>query len=75
MKMFLTRIGFGSKAVITGDITQVDLPRDKTSGLRHGLKILTNIEGIGITQFDRADIVRHPLVKKIVHAYEKDELS
>lgn len=75
MKMFLTRIGFGSKAVITGDITQVDLPRDKTSGLRHCLKILLNIEGIGITQFDRADIVRHPLVKKIVHAYEKDELN
>jgi phosphate starvation-inducible PhoH-like protein len=75
MKMFLTRIGFGSKAVITGDITQVDLPRDKTSGLRHCLKILSNIEGIGITQFDRADIVRHPLVKKIVHAYEKDELN
>ena len=75
MKMFLTRIGFGSKAVITGDITQVDLPRDKTSGLRHCLKILSDIEGIGITQFDRADIVRHPLVKKIVHAYEKDELN
>lgn len=73
MKMFLTRIGFGSKAVITGDITQVDLPRDKTSGLRHALKILTDIEGIGITQFHKDDIVRHPLVKKIVHAYEKDE--
>ncbi len=73
MKMFLTRIGFGSKAVITGDITQVDLPRDKTSGLRHALKILTDIEGIGITQFHKGDIVRHPLVKKIVHAYEKDE--
>jgi len=73
MKMFLTRIGFGSKAVITGDITQVDLPRDKTSGLRHALKILMDIEGIGITQFHRDDIVRHPLVKKIVHAYEEDE--
>ena len=73
MKMFLTRIGFGSKAVITGDITQVDLPRDKTSGLRHALKILTDIEGVGITQFHKDDIVRHPLVKKIVHAYEKDE--
>ncbi|MCK4833756.1 MAG: PhoH family protein [Gammaproteobacteria bacterium] len=73
MKMFLTRIGFGSKAVITGDITQVDLPRDKTSGLRHALKILTGIDGIGITQFQKGDIVRHPLVKKIVHAYEEDE--
>ena len=73
MKMFLTRIGFGSKAVITGDITQVDLPRDKTSGLRHALKLLSNIEGIGITRFQNADIVRHPLVKKIVKAYEEDE--
>jgi phosphate starvation-inducible PhoH-like protein len=73
MKMFLTRIGFGSKAVITGDITQVDLPRDKTSGLRHALKILADIEGIGITRFKKDDIVRHPLVKKIVHAYEEDE--
>ncbi len=73
MKMFLTRIGFGSKTVITGDITQVDLPRDKTSGLRHALKILSGIEGIGITQFHKGDIVRHPLVKKIVHAYEEDE--
>ena len=73
MKMFLTRIGFGSKSVITGDITQVDLPRDKTSGLRHALKILSDIEGIGITRFQKGDIVRHPLVKKIVHAYEEDE--
>ncbi len=73
MKMFLTRIGFGSKAVITGDITQVDLPRDKTSGLRHALKILSDIEGIGVTRFQKSDIVRHPLVKKIVHAYEGDE--
>lgn len=75
MKMFLTRIGFGSKSVITGDITQVDLPRDKTSGLRHALKILSGIEGVGITQFHKGDIVRHPLVKKIVHAYEQDELK
>lgn len=73
MKMFLTRIGFGSKAVVTGDITQVDLPRDKTSGLRHALKILSRIEGVGITRFQKNDIVRHPLVKKIVHAYEEDE--
>lgn len=74
MKMFLTRIGFGSKAVVTGDITQVDLPREKTSGLRHVLKILTDISGIGVTQFNKGDIVRHPLVKKIVHAYEQDEV-
>ena len=73
MKMFLTRIGFGSKAVVTGDITQVDLPREKTSGLRHALKVLTDIEGIGVTHFHKGDIVRHPLVKKIVHAYEEDE--
>jgi phosphate starvation-inducible protein PhoH and related proteins len=73
MKMFLTRIGFGSKAVITGDITQVDLPREKTSGLRHALKILKDIDDIGITHFQKGDIVRHPLVKKIVHAYEQDE--
>jgi phosphate starvation-inducible PhoH-like protein len=73
MKMFLTRIGFGSKAVITGDITQVDLPREKTSGLRHALKILSDIDDIGVTQFQKKDIVRHPLVKIIVHAYEKDE--
>jgi len=73
MKMFLTRIGFGSKAVVTGDISQVDLPREKTSGLRHALKILTDMEGIAITRFQKDDIVRHPLVKKIVHAYEVDE--
>ncbi len=73
MKMFLTRIGFGSKVVVTGDISQVDLPREKTSGLRHALKILSGIKEVGITQFHKDDIVRHPLVKKIVHAYELDE--
>ncbi len=73
MKMFLTRIGFGSKAVVTGDISQVDLPKEKTSGLRHALKILSDIDAIGVTQFQKGDIVRHPLVKKIVHAYEVDE--
>jgi len=73
MKMFLTRIGFGSKAVVTGDISQVDLPREKTSGLRHALKILKGIDDIGVTEFQKNDIVRHPLVKKIVHAYEEDE--
>lgn len=72
MKMFLTRIGFGSKAVVTGDITQVDLPHDKMSGLRHAMHLLENMEGVGITLFDANDIVRHPLVKKIVSAYERE---
>ena len=73
MKMFLTRIGFGSKAVVTGDITQVDLPREKVSGLRHAIHLLENIEGIGVTHFEAQDIVRHPLVKKIVTAYEYED--
>jgi len=73
MKMFLTRIGFGSKAVVTGDITQVDLPHDKISGLRHAIVILEGIDDIGITKFAARDVVRHPLVKKIVKAYDKDE--
>lgn len=73
MKMFLTRIGFGSRAVVTGDITQVDLPREKVSGLRHAIHVLANIEGIGITHFDAEDVVRHPLVKKIVMAYERED--
>lgn len=75
MKMFLTRIGFGSKAVVTGDITQVDLPREKTSGLRHAMGLLEEVKGIGITIFDSQDVVRHPLVREIVNAYEKDEGS
>jgi len=73
MKMFLTRIGFGSKAVVTGDITQVDLPRDKVSGLRHAIHLLEAIEGIGVTHFEAKDVVRHPLVKKIVTAYEHED--
>lgn len=73
MKMFLTRIGFGSKAVVTGDITQVDLPHEKTSGLRHAMMVLDSIKDIGITRFSARDVVRHPLVKKIVKAYEKNE--
>jgi phosphate starvation-inducible PhoH-like protein len=73
MKMFLTRIGFGSKAVVTGDVTQVDLPRDKMSGLRHSMQLLKNVEGIGLTHFVAADVVRHPLVKKIVDAYEQED--
>lgn len=69
MKMFLTRIGFGSKAIVTGDVTQVDLPRHTTSGLRHVLGILNDVPGIGRTHFEARDVVRHPLVQKIVTAY------
>ncbi len=64
-----------SKAVVTGDITQVDLPREKISGLRHAMHLLENIEGIGITHFDAQDVIRHPLVKKIVKAYESEVKS
>lgn len=71
MKMFLTRMGYGSKAVITGDITQIDLPRGKQSGLKKVLKILKNIKGIGITYLGKNDIVRHPLIQRIIDAYEK----
>ena len=73
MKMFLTRIGFGSKALITGDITQIDLPGGKKSGIIEALKILTDIEGIGISHLTNKDVVRHPLVQKIIGAYEKHE--
>ena len=73
MKMFLTRIGFGSTAVITGDITQVDLPRGTTSGLSHVMKVLQDVPGIGFTFFKSSDVVRHPLVQRIVEAYESYE--
>ncbi len=73
MKMFLTRIGFGSKAIITGDLTQIDLPIGKNSGLIDAIKILDNIEDIGICRFNNKDVVRHPLVQKIIGAYEKLE--
>lgn len=73
MKMFLTRIGFGSKAIITGDITQKDLPAGKISGLEMSTRILKNIEEIGIVILTHADVVRHPLVQKIVKAYESYE--
>ena len=72
MKMFLTRIGFGSKAIITGDITQVDLPDGKRSGLRDVMHILKNIEGIEFVHLTAKDVVRHPLVQKIIDAYEKN---
>ena len=72
MKMFLTRIGFNSQAVISGDITQIDLPRTSHSGLRHAIHILSDIKDIGIIKFQNRDIVRHPLVQTIVQAYEQD---
>ncbi len=75
MKMFLTRIGFDSKAVITGDITQIDLPRGSKSGLAHAIKILDGVQGISVTRFKPQDVVRHPLVQKIVEAYEADSRS
>jgi len=70
MKMFLTRIGFGSKAVVTGDITQTDLPAGKQSGLSHVIHVLRAVEGVAFTFFDAQDVVRHPLVQRIVKAYE-----
>ncbi len=70
MKMFLTRIGYGSKAVITGDITQIDLPIARTSGLVEAMKVVGTVEGIAFVQFDDRDVVRHPLVQQIVKAYE-----
>lgn len=74
MKMFLTRIGFGSKVVITGDITQVDLPKGiHHSGLRHALKVLKKLSGISFTYFDAHDVVRHPLVQSIVQAYDRHD--
>ena len=73
MKMFLTRIGFNSRAVVNGDITQIDLPAGKASGLRQAIEILRGIEGIGFITFDKRDVVRHPLVQKIVAAYEIHE--
>ena len=73
MKMFLTRIGFNSRAVITGDITQIDLPQGKTSGLRHVIDILGEEAGISFTFFKSRDVVRHPLVARILNAYERSE--
>ncbi|MEQ1599175.1 MAG: PhoH family protein [Methylotenera sp.] len=73
MKMFLTRIGFGTKAVITGDVTQIDLQKHQKSGLVEAAKILKNVKGIAFTHFLSADVVRHPLVQKIINAYEEYE--
>ncbi|GLK91850.1 PhoH family protein [Pseudomonas turukhanskensis] len=75
MKMFLTRIGFGSTAVITGDITQVDLPRGTKSGLTHVIEVLKDVPGISFTHFLSKDVVRHPLVQRIVEAYERFEVA
>jgi phosphate starvation-inducible PhoH-like protein len=75
IKMFLTRVGFGSTAVVTGDVTQIDLPSEKMSGLRHVLEVLKNVEGISFTFFNARDVVRHPLVQRIVCAYEAYEKS
>ena len=69
MKMFLTRFGFGSKVVVTGDITQIDLPKNTQSGLVHSLEVLKNIDDVGLVEFDSKDVVRHGLVQKIVEAY------
>lgn len=71
LRMFLTRMGWNTKMIITGDMTQIDLPREQKSGLKEALKILTDIEGIGIVELNQKDIVRHKLVTKIVNAYEK----
>ena len=73
MKMFLTRLGFGSKIVITGDVTQIDLPDGKASGLKEAMRVLSHVEGIGICQLTNADVVRHVMVQRIVKAYEDYE--
>ena len=73
MKMFLTRMGFGSKVVITGDITQIDLPGDKPSGLKEAMKVLRGVEGVGICELSQQDVVRHVMVQRIIEAYAKYE--
>lgn len=75
MKMFLTRLGYNSKAVITGDVTQVDLPTGKMSGLNHARTVLRNIEGIHFAEFSDVDVVRHPLVQEVIRAYDRAELA
>lgn len=72
MKMFLTRLGFGSKMIINGDITQIDLPRGTKSGLIHAMNVLRNVDAIGKIQFGSEDVIRHPLVSKVIDAYEED---
>jgi len=75
MKMFLTRLGFGSTAVITGDVTQVDLPRGQKSGLRQAIEVLGDVDGLSFTFFNARDVVRHSLVQKVVQAYDKFDQS
>jgi len=75
MKMFLTRLGFNSKAVVTGDVTQIDLPQGKKSGLIEALEVCGKIEGIGLIQFGEKDVVRHNLVQQIIRAYEDYEAA
>ncbi|KAF0233026.1 MAG: phosphate starvation-inducible protein [Desulfovibrionaceae bacterium] len=75
MKMFLTRLGFGSKAVVTGDVTQVDLPRGAASGLTEARAILSGVEGLSFVHFNEEDVIRHPLVGRIVQAYERHTQS
>jgi phosphate starvation-inducible PhoH-like protein len=72
MKMFLTRLGQGARAVITGDATQVDLPKRVDSGLLHALRLLKGVEGIHFAYLNTGDVVRHPLIKKIIQAYENE---
>ena len=71
MKMFLTRIGFGSQAVVTGDITQIDLPAGQVSGLKQAIGLLAHVDGVAFTEFQPGDVVRHELVQRIVEAYER----
>ena len=73
MKMFLTRLGFGSKIVITGDITQIDLPTDKVSGLKEAMRVLKGVQDIEICKLSEGDVVRHVIVQRIIKAYEEDE--
>jgi phosphate starvation-inducible PhoH-like protein len=73
MKMFLTRMGFNSKIVITGDVTQIDLPSDKTSGLKEAMRVLKGVEGVAICRLNGSDVVRHVMVQRIIKAYEEDE--
>ena len=75
MKMFLTRLGFGSKIVITGDVTQIDLPDGKASGLKEAMRVLRDVEGIGICELTNADVVRQGLVQRMVEAYERYETA
>ncbi len=71
MKMFLTRFGEGSRVVVTGDITQIDLPQDRKSGLIHAMQVLSEVEGIAIVRLTSRDVVRHEMVQRIVNAYER----